>query len=162
MRTHRGRATAGRQLRCVQACEDGWLTVGNAPRLQVCPVQVTSLNSSSSLSLICLFLAVPGLCRCAWAFCVSGFSCCRAQVLKHRLGDRGPPRLSYLQPVGLSRTRDQTRVLGIGGQTLYHWTTEAALPPLNHKQTHWSSQFLQATSGSGSVISPAVSPREFT
>ena len=35
VRTHKGRAAAGRQLRCVEACEDGWLTVGNAPGAQV-------------------------------------------------------------------------------------------------------------------------------
>ena len=60
VRTHKGRAAAGRQLRCVEACEDGWLTVGNAPGAQVCPVQITSLNASPSFYhlFVCL-----GLCR---------------------------------------------------------------------------------------------------
>ena len=68
-------------------------------------------------------MALPS-CR-SWASRCSGFSCCGAQALKHRLSSCGTQVPWYVES---SRIRDRTRVSYIGNWILYHWATREALP----------------------------------
>ena len=58
--------------------------------------------------------------------CGSGLSSCGSRALEHRLSIRGA-RLSCLQLVGSSWTKDQTLVSGTGRRILYLWATREAL-----------------------------------
>ena len=53
----------------------------------------------------------------------SGFSCCRAQTLEHKLSSGGAQTLVALGHVESSGTRDQTHVSCTGRQILHHWAT---------------------------------------